>query len=120
MSKTTLGLGTAGSDLSDQANDIPGGNARLLRCASRAGSEDVELSRQRPMRDSKPVDELFQDLSIFNLLQPNLCVRHGSLRIVEHIMSTSGRQAEESGTGAGWVDPIAILTGIVMKDSGGT
>ena len=96
VSKTTLGLGTAGSDLSDQADDISGGNTCLLRCASRTSSEGREWCGQRPMRDSKPLDELFQNLSVFNLLQPNLRVGHGNLRTVEHITLTSGRQAEDS------------------------
>ena len=116
VSKTTLGLGTAGSDLSDQASDVTGGNARLLRGASRASSEGIEWCGQRPMRDAKPLDELFQNLSVFDLLQPNLHVRHGNLRKGEDITSTSWRQAEER---AGWVDAIAVLTRIVRKDSGG-
>ena len=83
VSRTTLRFGTVGSSVRNQAGGVLGIDTGSLGCAACARPEGVEPLRKLLMRDLEPLDQLPQDLSIFELLQPDLRRRHRALLVFQ-------------------------------------
>ncbi len=76
VSKTTLGFGTLGAYVGNQAINVFGADVCARGGAARAGAQVIQTRGKRGHRQSEPLDQAPQRAPLFNLFQTDLRVCH--------------------------------------------